>query len=94
MLFIILLSLKIKIGPDQNICVLHHAYYGRVSESAPIEIACKMGVTKSSFSRLQTPWLIQDCHFLEVQDISDHSSGRNIYGHPESSEKMAAEVGQ
>ena len=53
-----------------------------------------MGVTKSSFSRLQTPWLIQHCHFLEVQDISDHSSGTNIYGHPESSEKMAVEVGQ
>ena len=48
------------------------------TNSAPIEIACKMGVTKkTSFSRLQTHWLIQHCHFLEVQDISDHSSVRN-----------------
>ena len=38
--------------------------------------------------------MIKHCHFLEVQDISDNSSGTNIYGHPESSEKMAAEVGQ
>ena len=64
------------------------------TNSAPIEIACKMGVPKSSFSRLQTHWLIQRRHFPEVQDISDHSSGTHIYGHPESSEKMAAEVGQ
>ena len=44
------------------------------TNSAPTGIACKMGVTKISFSRLQTPWLIQHCHFLEVQDICDHSS--------------------
>ena len=37
--------------------------------SALIEIACKMWVTKSSFISLQTHWLIQHCHFLEVQDI-------------------------
>jgi len=53
-----------------------------------------MGVTKSQISRLQSPWLVRHCHFLEVQDISDHSSPTKIYGHPESSEKMAAEVAQ
>ena len=42
--------------------------------TAPIAIACKMvGVAKCYFSRLQTTWLILHCHFLEVQDISDHS---------------------
>ena len=55
---------------------------------------CKMVVSKSSFSRLQTPWLVRHCHFLEVQDISDHSSATKMYGHPERSEKMAAEVAQ
>ena len=72
-----------------------HAYLMHTTNSAPIEIACKMGVTKSSFSRLETHWLIHHCHFLEVQDISDHSSSEtNIYGSPESSEKMASEVGK
>ena len=32
--------------------------------------------------------------FLEVYDISDHSSETNIYGIPKSGKKMASEVGQ
>ena len=60
--------------------------------TAPIEITCKLRVTKSSFSCLQSLWLFQHCHFLEVQDISDHSSETNIYGSYVSSEKMASEV--
>ena len=53
------------------------------TNSAPIEIARKMGLQKAHIlSRLQTPWLIQHCHCLEVQDISDHSSGTNILWSP------------
>ena len=48
-----------------------------ITITAPIEITCKMAVTKSSLSCLQTLWLVQHCHFPEVWDISDHSSETN-----------------
>ena len=34
--------------------------------TAPIEVTCKLRVTKSLFSCLQTLWLLQHCHFLKV----------------------------
>ena len=53
----------------------------------------KRGLHKNVFSCLQTHWLLQHCHFLEVQDISCET---NIYGSPESesSWKMASKVWQ
>ena len=61
---------------------------------APIEIACKMGGGwhKAHFLAYKL-LLIQIAVVLKFR-ISDNSSETNIYGHPESSVKMASEVGQ
>ena len=67
------------------------------STIAAPRLPVKRGLQKAHIMfRLQTPWLIQHCHFLEVQDIYDHSSGTNIVvlSPCESSEKMAFEIGQ
>ena len=40
----------------------------------PLRLPVKSWGYKKLISRLQTPWLIRYCHFLEVHDISDHST--------------------
>ena len=50
---------------------LRPQFWGRTTIAVPIEIILKRGY-KISFSSLRTPWLIRQCHFLEVHDISDN----------------------
>ena len=59
-----------------------------------IEIHVKWGLQQAKFLAYKLPGGFGTAIFFEVQDISDHSNPTNIYDHPESSDKMAAEVAQ